>query len=174
LPFAERRFWEWKIYGNPSDPNRWNRSELAPRFVTLRTFCVAEWSGYEVLRQSIPKDLFNDLIKSYPPRGTLHPPSPRRNKIYAGIGLLLAVLCIWGWARFIRAKSAEDSPDAAIVAQMIPLMGERNKLLRKMRATKGNSLVASPEALELERLNRLIEELDEKRQAVLAQTPPTQ
>ena len=100
--------------------------------------------------------------------------SPRKNKIYAGIGLILAVLCIWGWARFIRAKSGEDPPDAAIVAQMIPLMGERNKLLRKMRATKVNGLVASPEALELERLNRLINELDEKRKAVLAKIPPTQ
>jgi hypothetical protein len=67
LPTGSRYFWDRKLFPLNHEQLDWNGEEFAREFRQLTQLKPSNWPGYSILRQAMPQETFDALIKSNPP-----------------------------------------------------------------------------------------------------------
>ena len=68
LPAESRRYWEQNLCPNEDETIVWNEPELRTQFRELTMRCPADWPGYQILSEVIPKPLFNRMTMQFRPQ----------------------------------------------------------------------------------------------------------
>ena len=68
LPAESRRFWGQNLCPDEDETIVWNEPELRTQFRELTMRCPADWPGYQILSDAIPKPLFNRLTLQFRPQ----------------------------------------------------------------------------------------------------------
>lgn len=108
LPEESRRYWEQTLCPNEDETIVWNEPELRTHFRELTMRCPADWPGYQILSEVIPKPLFNRMTMQFGPRPPKAPAaSPTKEAAFPKF--FIHVLIILALFAFRNIHSCSDS-----------------------------------------------------------------